>query len=116
MHGTVRLSEKGILLPLCIAATIAALVALSFAQSAHAEEPDGSTGLIGAHAQALNNAVATQSALNGWVEKNNSSYYYRDGTMLTGYQQIDGKYYYFRPNGKLCNEDFEFLWHLCLAI
>lgn len=35
----------------------------------------------------------------GWVKKNNNWLYYKDDSLTTGWQQIDGKRYYFRHDG-----------------
>ena len=44
----------------------------------------------------------------GWVQDANGTYYYFDdsanidrGKMVTGWKAIDGKYYFFKPDGKL---------------
>ena len=32
---------------------------------------------------------------NGWVKRSNAIYYYKNGKMLKGIYEIDGKYYHF---------------------
>ena len=38
---------------------------------------------------------------NGFVTKNGKTYYYKNGTKLTGLQTIDGKIYYFNASGEM---------------
>lgn len=42
----------------------------------------------------------TTSVKNGWVKKGSKTYYYKKGKMVTGWQTISKKKYYFTPSGK----------------
>lgn len=44
---------------------------------------------------------ATGALCDGWVTTEEGSYYWVDGVMVTGLQQIDGKYYCFGGNGTM---------------
>lgn len=39
--------------------------------------------------------------LNGWQTANNQTYYYRDGIKVTGWQKIDGRWFYFNSSGAM---------------
>ena len=107
MYGTARLSKGPVSLLVGVMLLIAALVAFFPVQSAVAEQAADSAALTGASMRALDSAVTTQDVKNGWSQEGNSRYYFRDGKKVTGYNKIDGKYYYFRSNGKLRYGDFE---------
>lgn len=45
-----------------------------------------------------------KSIKNGWINENGNFYYYKDGTRLTGIQEVDGYYYDFGDKG-ICDPD-----------
>ncbi len=44
-------------------------------------------------------SVPSDGVLDGWVQQDGETYYYRNGAVLTGVQYIDGKIYYFDAQG-----------------
>lgn len=50
-------------------------------------------------AQAQESSAAASVKKKGWVQAEDGTYYYKKGKMVTGWQTIDGKKYYFRKSG-----------------
>ena len=42
-----------------------------------------------------------EERIEGWIQKDDSKYYYEDGEMVTDWKKVEGNWYYFEPGGKM---------------
>ena len=42
-----------------------------------------------------------EERIEGWIQKDDSKYYYEDGEMVTDWKKVEGNWYYFEPGGEM---------------
>ena len=76
----------------CIACGITFSGSIAFAEPAEVTEPDTDTTV---------SAPASTSSQSGWVSKNGTWYYYKNGSAVTGWLEDKGNWYYLNQNGAM---------------